>query len=330
MSPESGSEVPREQDLAGWGDFHAVERELRRLHNSSEHDAALAIVLACRSRFPHQAVIIEFWVARLQACAGDPDAALHTLAAGLARGLWWSEHTIVASPELRLLRTCRGYDKVVAQCRERRLSAKAHAVPRVFLFRPRSPQPATDLLLALHGRGRSGPRFANHWRPALARGMAIAVLQSGQLMAQGLYTWGDLDSAPGRVEALYARLIGSGLVTPRRVVLAGFGEGASLAIELALRATPVEPHGFIAVAPTHQPHWQISALGAPTTASVTTRGFIYSYDSEPGRSVGCRTCLRLQRLGVDVELSTERGLAGGFPERFNPRLRAALDTILSR
>lgn len=311
-------------------DFHALERYLRARYSRGEYEVGLAAALDGTRKFPEQAVITTLWVARLQARIGDHALAIGTLAAGLGSGLWWAERALTASPDLAPLQGRQAFDSVLTECGERRRSAEAAAVPKVLLLQPGRPRPATDLLVALHGRGRGGRRFANHWQSVLDKGVAIAALQSGQLLAQGLYSWGDEAHARAQVTALYRRLLDSRLVRPHRVVFGGFGEGGLLATRLALQGVPVRPHGFIAIAPSYidVPQWDPLADISRTECSVPITGYIYLYDAEPHLSRAREVAARLDEAGVDVRLTTELGLVGGFPEGFASRLDAAIDSIL--
>ena len=115
--------------------------------------------------------------------------------------------------------------------------------PRLLLERPSEPglRPA---LVVLHGARGSAELEMDAWRPAARLGYVVAAMQSAQPSASGLFCWDDRERTLAELTALAGQLPAHG-----RLVLAGFSQGAWLALNLALQGSLFPAAAVVMAAP---------------------------------------------------------------------------------
>ena len=137
---------------------------------------------------------------------------------------------------------------------------------------------------------------ARCWKHALSANVIVAVVQSSQPYSADSYSWNDLDRSQKDVIDVLTKLKSRFPIDNERVILAGFSQGAALAIYLAL-ARPFSCRGFIGICP------------APTV-----------------------TPSHAQEYASFLRASNARGLKGwiisGEKDRFLPKIRPYHDNLV--
>jgi predicted esterase len=157
-----------------------------------------------------------------------------------ANALW--RLSLLEVPELELVRTNPECQAVIEEAR-RRIEAK-HYRPFVVVEQPPHGGIA-PMLLSLHGANSNAVSELSQWRAASTLGWIVAAGQSSQPSAEDRFCW---DPPPERIWQ-DLREIASMLPGHARVVLAGFSQGAWVALQAALRSDIFQPAGVIMVAP---------------------------------------------------------------------------------
>jgi hypothetical protein len=180
-----------------------------------------------------------FWAACFQARAGDAGGALGRLRAASAEGIWWAPELLREDEDLEPVWRLDGFEELVAECERRMAALRASAEPVLHLLEPEGPRSGL-VLLALHGRVAAAREALDAWGPATATGAVVAAVGSSQLLGTEAACWDDLTVARRELDWAEAQL------PPGRPVLAGFSQGAILAIVEALRG---RADAFVALAP---------------------------------------------------------------------------------
>jgi hypothetical protein len=84
------------------------------------------------------------------------------------------------------------FEQRLEVCRQRQAAAQAAAQPFLVVLQPgRLAPPAAGypLLLALHGNNQNARAALDSWRPAVAEGWLVALLQSSQVGGTDAYVW---------------------------------------------------------------------------------------------------------------------------------------------
>lgn len=251
--------------MAVLAEFHLVEHWFLQSRQAGDLEKALDIARAAKPCYPRHRVITTFWIASVLAELGDTQAAIATLGEGSKEGLWWSERLLLSSPGLRGARSYEDFRRIIIHCAAMRLEEERRSrSPEVRVMRPSSSREGRPLIFAIHGKGRGSRRFSTHWATFLGAGMTVAVPQSTQLHAAGLYNWDDRNRALRELETAWRHVQTVEASVGRLIIVAGFSDGGPLAMLLALRET-VRGSGcsFVAVAPNEQ-HWSADDLESET------------------------------------------------------------------
>ena len=103
-------------------------------------------------------------------------------------------------------------------------------------------------ILALHGRGVMARSFSGHWVRCRELGVTVALPQSSQLICHGICGWDDRQKAIDEIQSAYQFVSQHGHARGS-IVLAGYAQGADVAIEMATTGGVVSATGLLAIAP---------------------------------------------------------------------------------
>ena len=184
------------------------------------------------------------WFARSseQVAGGQFDAAEVTIAAALQAGHLWRV-SLLLTPGLAPLLGRERFESLASEAR-RRVEAR-NLRPIVLTALPPNAGSIAPLLLILHGATGNAMDELERWRPATELGWIVAAAQSSQPATEHGFCW---DPPRERVWR-DLREIATALPPHGRVVLAGFSQGAWVAINAALRADIIVAGTAVMVAP---------------------------------------------------------------------------------
>ncbi|MGH7764432.1 MAG: hypothetical protein ACREOM_08455, partial [Candidatus Dormibacteraceae bacterium] len=173
---------------------------------------------------------------------GRLDEAERVAASALEAGHLWRV-SLLPAPALEALRGREVFESVAAEGR-RRVAAR-NLKPSVLIVKPARMANLTPLLLAFHGSAGNAAAELERWRQAAELGYIVASGQSSQPATADGFCW---DPPRERVWQDLNAIIGA-LPLHARVVLAGFSQGAWVALNAALSGDVVVAGGVIMVAP---------------------------------------------------------------------------------
>lgn len=274
--------------------------------------------------YPDHEARILFWRMCLTTLAGQPEEAIRVFEQALASGHWYGERMLRADPDLAALQGRDDFERLVEECIARQAAAQAATQPYMPVLRPAAqfdaPYPA---LLALHANASSAGESARYWQPATGWGWLVALPQSTQVAASGMFNWSDREQALADLTGYYHSLLESHPVDQGCIVLGGMSLGAATAIR-ALLTGRVRARGFIAVVPAFgsADSWEplITEAADSGLCGVMLLGEQdrYHYDS------AVRVHEMMRAHGLDVRVTTYPDLSHRFPPGFEPVLQSAL------
>src|SRR5207245_8752191 len=141
------------------------------------------------------------------------------------------------------------FKAIIADSERLKQRALSTGKPRLMVLTPRtySPEERHPLIIALTPRVGHPGEFAEHWNGAQNQGFLLAVPHSSQPISSEEYCWDDPERSERDVAWAYRQVRDKYNIEPAKVIVAGFSQGAALAIYLTLNRT-IPCRGFIAVA----------------------------------------------------------------------------------
>lgn len=177
-----------------------------------------------------------------EVAAGRLDAAEQIAADALAAGHLWRVSLLLA-PALQPLRSRERFEAIAAEARQR-VEAR-HLEPEVLVAGRSGGAAVAPMVLTLHGATSTAAFELTRWRPATGLGYIVAAGQSSQPATADGFCWD-----PPRERIWQDLRAIAGMLPPHaRIVLAGFSQGAWIALNAALSGEIVQAGTVVMVAP---------------------------------------------------------------------------------
>lgn len=174
--------------------------------------------------------------------ANQLDAAEATIEGALGAGHLWRVSLLLAPP----LQALRGRDRFEVLASEARRRADLRGLqPLVLTAKPENQSYVAPLLLVLHGARGNASGELERWQPATKLGWIVAAAQSSQPATEDGFCW----DPPRERVAQDLRAIAAQLPPHGRVVVAGFSQGAWIALNIGLQADLVVAGTVVMIAP---------------------------------------------------------------------------------
>jgi predicted esterase len=243
-----------------------------------------------------------------QASAGQLEAAEDTIEAALRAGHLMRVSLLLA-PTLDPLRGRARFESVAAEAR-RRIDVLA-LEPKVLVANGGRLAP---LLLALHGATGNAADELERWRPATKRGWIVAAGQSSQPATETGFCW---DPPRPRIWR-DLRAITAMLPPHARVVVAGFSQGAWIALNAALQADIIVAGTAVMIAPFAGPDPDLPPAWRRLRIPILVG------ENDVYRDPVERLANQLRHRGHHVFLDVIQGLGHAYPADFAERLTTLL------
>ena len=229
--------------------YQSVARAARELAAGGDVVGALNVLSREAAAFPLYTGIAALARARLLARLGNTSQALECLSGALDAG-YRIRREWLQDPELAPLASDPRFAELTARAERDYALAMKDARPRLQILQPRgsAPHEGFPLLVVLHGNNSNVELTASYWRSAADKGWLVAFAGSSEVgSAPGTYLWADRDRAASELATHMETVRARSQIDERRVVLAGFSGGATLALALTLTAR-FRAKGVIAIA----------------------------------------------------------------------------------
>jgi predicted esterase len=246
-----------------------------------------------------------------QVAAGELDAAEETIERALEAGHLWRVSLLIA-PALQQLRGRDRFETLVSEARRR--VDRRHLEPLVITAAPEDRSRVAPLLLVLHGATGNASLELERWRPATRLGWIVAAGQSSQPATEDGFCW----DPPRERVAQDLRLIAAKLPPHGRVVVAGFSQGAWIALNLGLQADIVVAGSVVMIAPFAGPDRNLPAAWRRLKVSILVG------ENDNYRTPVELLAQQLTRHDHHVSLEVIPDLGHAYPADFVARLPALL------
>jgi dienelactone hydrolase len=325
----------------GDGNFQYYRDQIFDLYNSRKYQEAIAVAFQAQEKFPERHAKTSYWIGCLQSRLGESEEALQTLELASRDGVWWPDEALLIEPDLESLQSKPEFKTIVASSQRLKQRALLTAKPGVMVLTPRSfsPQERHPLIIALTPRIGHPGDFAEHWVSARNRGFLLAVPHSSQPISSEEYCWDDPKGSERDVAWAFKQVRDKYNIDSAKVMVAGFSQGAALAMYLTLNRT-FPCRGFIAVAasdwvaPENKPanqreHPSEAFASFIRTKDVTgLKGALIMGDKDPFLPKVKMLLEGMVERGFDCKIDVVQNLGHEFPSDFEKRLESAANFLL--
>ncbi|MDE1819265.1 MAG: alpha/beta hydrolase [Euryarchaeota archaeon] len=315
-------------------DFRALEERQNLAFARGDFVALEAAAREIAAAFPDQSDDAAMTVAIARVQRGDHAGAVRELEESLDRGLWWPPQWFeMYGNFLGPLQGLPEFDRVRKRAGELQARAEGETRrPSHLLVMPSIPKSPPDRpppwLIVLHGRGQNARAAEPIWGRAAEEGFRVALVQSSQPWSSQRYRWDDVPRALDDLRSVTLDLPRESPNVP--LVLAGYSQGAALAVHATLQQT-LPAIGFLAVAPTRA----VALEGGETLVDLAARplspdlkGVLVTGTADPSRGATETLQDKLVDGGVDCRLDLVPGLGHDYPPDFAARLPTLLRQLL--
>ena len=308
--------------------FSELTTKFFELYGQEVYTEALALVNEAFPNFPEHRTEMITWKVCLQSRSGQDEKAIETLRNAIESSTyWWIPEALHKDPDLATLQGNPEFERLVSICETRQQAALQNGLPERLVFQPKAgSQEPFPLLISFHGWGQNAKIDAPHWQGLANQGWLVAVTRSSYQVADGLYTWDNLERSVDEAKTHYDALCRDFPVDPHRVVLGGFSQGGGRAVWLALtRAIPA--CGVIGVGPYLS---EIDTL-ASTLSQKSIPGirfYVISGEKENDEGMFVKIGALCTEKGVPFQHEIVPGIGHEYPANFEQYCERAFKFIL--
>jgi tetratricopeptide (TPR) repeat protein len=232
-------------------EINFFQEQILELYKKGQYKEALSLVENEEHIYIEYQAILNYWKATLYAGNGELESALSVLEKAIDAGFWFSEALMKENPAFNSLKHIQAFQKLAERNQLLREEDPTISFP-MLTIRPdhqcMPEQPACPILLVFHANASNAPEALQFWQPAAQEGWVVSVLQSPHAIWKDSYLWQDIPKAFERMEEQLENLASQFHLDTNRLVIAGEGSSAALAVRLAMEGD-LSLSGFIAVDP---------------------------------------------------------------------------------
>lgn len=308
--------------------YQAVARAARERAAIGDVDVALDILSREAPAFPLYTGVAALARAKLLVRAGDAAEAIRSLEQALDAG-YRIRREWLADPELAPLASDRHFVELATRAETEYALAVAVTKPDLRIVPPRGDEPSQGfpVLVVLHGNNSNFELTAPYWTAATDQGWLLALAQSREVgSAPGTFLWADRDYAASELAQHLQVVRGGFTIDERRVVLAGFSGGATMALGLTLTAR-FAARGVIAVAAYLPVIGEFTRRIQGGAAAGLRTYLVVGEADESGHAGTAGLAAVLTAQGLPVHLETHRDLGHEYPDDMPATIGAALSFV---
>lgn len=282
-----------------------------------DYHGAYDVLTAGREQVPDQLEAVDYYRICALARLGQTERVYEMIEDKLARGFWYSEYILRASPSFALLQGTEEFERLVAVNMQRMSEHPSESA--VSISEPEGVAPPYPAIIALHGNGQTQQEAFHAWQPASRQGWLVAAPLSSMLVWRGSAVWDDYERAVEDVDAAHQLI--NGKIDAERLLIGGFSMGGQVAIQMGLEGR-FGAKGFISLGPggpgMDQPEEYFGSMFAAAQAR-GVQGYIIAGDADdtiPYEAIR-RLVSLLNEAGIPCGFETLPGLGHVYPEHFS-------------
>jgi len=231
--------------------YEETRNNVVKLWRQGNYQEAAKIYEKALPRFPEQTEEITFALAELYLYLGEYEKCLDKFEYGQERKIMYS--LWLNGDTWKPLEKYERFTKIVEENKRLQAEATAKSSPQFRVIPPencaKEKEKKYPLIMVLHGWNDSLEILDKHWEsPIVRREFLLALVQSSQVVKVNQFCWDDMQLGRKEIQVIYKKIIETYPVDLQRVIIAGFSQGGSMALDIAMNAIiPVK--GFVVLQP---------------------------------------------------------------------------------
>ncbi len=140
------------------------------------------------------------------------------------------------------------------------------------------------------------------------------------------FGWDDTDLALKEISSIYEKVIKDYNIDTDNVIVGGFSQGGTLAIEIALNKQHIPTKGFISLCPVKPQSFSLEAVKAAKAKAI--KGCIITGDQDGSLNDQKQMVEDFNKAEFSYKFDINEGLGHWFPEDLSAKLDRYIDFIL--
>lgn len=303
--------------------YEVVSQEVNDLYAKGEFSQAIELINASMEEYPEHYNDMNLDLAVLNLSLGSVEKTLSILNAQLDRGVWypyvyfeeyWNKDEFKA---------------FVSRWQKAWEQAQGEAKKKLLVFTPQGYVEGNKypLFIALHGWGEDVEMFKAFWdSKKLDSEYIVVLLQSSQMVGSSNYCWNDVELGHKEIEDTYKEMISKFNIDKENIMIGGFSQGATMALDAALNKNYMPSKGFISLNPDKPEEFDKLTIMEANKRGL--KGVILTGDQDGSYKAQLEMINTFKEVGFKCNLVVKENFGHWFPEDLGERIDSALDFIL--
>lgn len=302
--------------------FKELEKQLTLLWGEGKKQEAIGLLEESLGQYPEKTASMNLDLAFFYLAVDKIDKCLEILSRSLEMGIWFPKIFFKKyQDDERFKGIFEEWDKI-AEIEQR----KAKPYWRIYTPKNYDSSRKYPLFVAIHGWGEDVDMFESYWQSdTLSEQYILALPQSSQIMGTSKYIWNDNEKTHAELASMYSHLLSNYSVDQENILVGGFSQGATVAIDLSLNYSYMPVKGFVALNPDKPAEFSDSKVQEARDKGI--RGYIITGDKDQSyqQQNEMMDIFRQKSFGCEIDVIENWG--HWFPEDLDKRIDKAIKYI---
>ncbi|MDF2531083.1 MAG: hypothetical protein K0Q65_664 [Clostridia bacterium] len=305
-------------------DFMEIDKSVTVLWGEGKLKEAIELLEKSIEQYPENAASMNLDLALCYLGTGNIEKCLEILNKALEKGIWYPKVYFDKYKENEQFKEIfEQWDRISeADIRNAKPYWKI-CTPAGYMSGRRYP-----LFVAIHGWGEDVDMFESYWHSyKLSEIYILALPQSSQIMGTSKYAWNDNEKSHKELALMYQQILSNYSVDTDTILVGGFSQGATLAIDLTFNQEYMPVKGFVALNPDTPKEFLEEKIIAAKDKGI--KGYIITGDKDQSYQQQKDMMDAFHRLGFRCQMDVIEGWGHWFPEDLSERIDKTIGYINS-
>lgn len=304
-------------------DFDEFMDKLDALIEKENIKEAIELIENSLNEYPENTNEMKLDLAMLNLKLGNSKKTLEILNFQLDKGIWYPK---VYHNECWNLDEFKGY---IERWEKLKNKSEINSEGKLYFYKPINydKNKSYPLFIAFHGWGEDVNLLRKYWNSSkLSKEYIVAVPQSSQIVGYSNYCWNNLNIAYNEIKEAYDEVIWRYSIDTNTIIVGGFSQGATLALDVILNMEYIPAKGFIALNPDKPKNFSNESIINSSKRGV--KGVILTGDMDGDYEEQKEIVRIFNDLDYKCRFVVKENFGHWFPKDLDERIDLALEYIL--